>query len=266
MKTLRILNKINTIALCIYIPYLIFDYENVFFGKSIDDGVTVISLILFITTFICGGATLITANNKKVKSSVSLSEILSIGKLKAAVLLIVTALGDIIIFHFAHSEIVIFYIASSIISFAFVIAEKIIIQKIEASPYFTISIPYYFYPLPFITFIGGSIAASENISEEKQDAVIISLFIISGIMMCFLAWSKSFVVDKAEKSIEIDMGILSLFKGNPQPIYFEEIKYVKKKYFHYAVVCQDRAVKINRILNGTGKLKKTLLSSGIPFE
>ena len=73
MKALRTLNKINTIALGIYIPYLIFDYENVFFGKSIDDGVTVISLILFITTFICGGATLITANNKKVNCNVEYS-------------------------------------------------------------------------------------------------------------------------------------------------------------------------------------------------
>ncbi len=61
-------------------------------------------------------------------------------------------------------------------------------------------------------------------------------------------------------------GGATLITANNKKVKSEEIKYVKKKYFHYAVVCQDRAVKINRILNGTGKLKKTLLNSGIPFE
>ena len=89
MRILKALNNINTLALALYIPYIALNFDSFFFGKNKDGGVILISIIMFLTTFICGGIIMIIANKRNVENDISFSEIKSIGKV--IIILFITA-------------------------------------------------------------------------------------------------------------------------------------------------------------------------------
>lgn len=266
MKTLKIMNRINTLALAAYIPYIILNYENFFWGKNRNGGIIALSILIFVTTFICGGTILIIADNKNIENSFSLSEIKNVGKGTLAVLIATYLIGAIILVIFIHSEALLFYFATETIALIFVICEKIVIQKIDISPYFKISMPWYLYPIPFVVFLGGSFLAINILGEEYQGRVIITLFICAGIMMSYLAWHSYYMVDTESKTIEKFGGGISLFKSNNEIISFENIQYVKKNGFYYNIVSSDTEMKINRFFSSTQKLKDVLYDNGIPIQ
>lgn len=266
MKVLKILSNINALALAAYIPYILIDYNNFFFGKNKDDGVLAVSVIVFITTFICACVIFRTAYKRNVDNSLFLREIKSLSKVTLAVLICVYLPGIILMLLFVHSEAVIFYFAVSTISLIFVICEKVVIQKIDVSPYYKIILPWYFGTIPFVVFFGGSILVSYVVREAKQEPIILTLFVLAGIMMAYLAWHSCFIIDEKSKTLEKERGFLPQLASQRTVINFSNIKYVKKKGIFYILVCDNKSIKINRMYSGIKKFEKTLCDNGIVIE
>ncbi len=266
MRILKALNNINALALALYIPYIALNFDSFFFGKNKDGGVILISIIMFLTTFICGGIIMIIANKRNVENDISFSEIKSIGKGTFIALVTIYLIGIALMLLFIHSEAVFFYFVVSTISLAFVVEEKILIQRIDTSPTFKITLPWDMYPIPFIVFIGGSLSTVYTIAEENQGKVIIILFITAGIMMAYLAWHGYYAVNTDLNTLEINKGILSFLGGKSVTISLDNIEFVKVKGFYLILILDNDEIKINRFYSGMKKFEKTLDANGIPIK
>lgn len=266
MKIIKILSNMNIIVLGAYIPYLIINFDDFFFGKTKQAGILGLSLFMFIATFVCAGIILVISNNKNIESSVDISEIKNISKPTLIFLFIIYIVGLVIMLLRIHDEAIIFYIAVSSLTFVVIIVEQILIPKIDISPYYKISLPWYLYPIPFIVFIGGNMISTNVIPDEKQGAAAIILLISAGIMMAFLAWHSSFIVNEESKTIEKDGGILALFKPVTITMSYENIRCIKKKGIYYIVANGSEELKINRLYSGIKRFEKTLKANGIIIE
>lgn len=267
MKILKVLKQINTFALAAYIPYIIIDFDTFFFGKEKGNGILALSLFMFAATFICGGTILVICNKRNITSSVSISEITNISKSKLIALFTIYIIGLILIISQVHNEIVIFYIAVSSVTFAFIIAENILIPKIDVSPFYKISLPWYLYPIPFVVFLGGNFIQTQIVPEEKQGLVAIILLISAGIMLAALAWHGSIIVNEELKTIEKNKGIVSEFRTDTiKIISYKNINSVKKSGIYYIITSGDDKLKINRLYSGTKRFEKTLNDNNIIIE
>ena len=266
MKLLKTLNRINALALGAYIPYIIIFHNDFFFGKERGNGIGILSLILFLITFVCGFVILMSASHKNVENSFSISEALALGKGKLIRLISVWAIGIILIILYIHDASEWFYVICSTVTLIFFLAEAVIIKKIDVSPYFEISIPWYTYPLPFLFFFISVITITDNVPEEKLDFPIIAVFVLSGILMAFIAWQTCFYVDEQSKTIEKEHGgLVSLFKKN-SVIPFEKITLVKKTKMLYIIQSDDEEFRINRFFSSVKRMEKDFYDNGIPIQ
>ena len=69
MNIYRILNIINEIALFLFIPVLLVDYNAIAYGADRNGSMVTVCLILFFTTFICGFIILFAAGKKEVNNT-----------------------------------------------------------------------------------------------------------------------------------------------------------------------------------------------------
>ena len=263
MKILRILNRINTVMLFAYIPLLLFDADNYLYTKEGGENIFLFSLILFFTTFICGGAILVTAVKTNVENEFSIKEAISVFGVKKVILLtanfILCAIMMIVLINNAN---IFFYIACMLISTIFVIGEAVVIERIDTSYYYKITLPWYTFPVPFIYFISSNIWISYSIDENHTDAVIVFNFILTGIMLMYCAWHFSYIIDEKSKTIEKEYGVLSVFIPN-KVIHFEKINYITKHGIYYTISDGERTFKIARYMSSTKKLEKVLKDNGI---
>ncbi|MBQ8077863.1 MAG: hypothetical protein IJ235_05730 [Eubacterium sp.] len=266
MKVLKRLNRINTLMLFAYIPFMLIDFDNFFYGKENEDNITGLALILFFTTFICGGAILVTALKRNVNNEFSIIEALkATGKTRLAALLLNFAVSTMLVTVFVKSDIVWFYIVCSLISTVFVIGESVVIAKIDVSPYYRITLPWYVFPIPFVYFFASNVWVSYHIDDSHSDAAVIFNFILSGIMLMYCAWHFTYIIDEKAKTIEKEYGVLSFFVPN-KVIYFYRITSVTKKGIYYTVSDGITAIKISRYLGGAKRLEQSLINNGIYIE
>jgi hypothetical protein len=263
MKKLKILSNINGLAVGAYIPYILLNYNDFFYAKDKSTGVMGLSLVMFFATFICGGITLVIAGQRDVDSSFDFKEIKNVSKATLIILFSVYLVGIILMIWKVRNDTVIMYIGFSTITLAFTIAEKIIIPKIDTSTTYKISLPWYIYPIPFIVFFGGTIIITQVVAYKQQDALIITLFVLSGIMMIGTAWHGDYTVDETLKTIEKSNGLFSFLKTNKTEISYKDISYVKKKGIYYIIINGTDEMKINRLSSGMKRLKKTFDDNGI---
>ena len=266
MKLLKTLNRINALALGAYIPYIIIFHDDFFFGKERGNGIGILSLFLFLTTFVCGFVILMTASHRNVENSFSLSEALALGKGKLITLISVWACGIILIILYIHAASTFFYIICSTVSLIFVIAEAVMIKKIDVSPYFKISMPWYVYPLPFFFFFIAEITVFNTVPEGKLDFHVIAVFVLSGILMAFIAWQSCYYIDEEHKTIEKEHGgLISLFKKNTV-IPFDKITLVKKQKMFYIIKSNDEEFRINRFFSSVERMEEVFYDNGIPIQ
>ena len=266
IKTLKVLNRINALSLGAYIPYIIIFHNDFFFGKNRADGIWILCLLMFLTTFAAGFPALITAEKKKVDNSFGFSEALALGKGKLFTLFGIVAVGIILMLIYIHNVVVWFYTICSFVALIFVIGEAVIIKKIDVSPYFKISMPWYSYPLPFAFFFIGEFTVFNTIPEERLDFPGIAIFVLSGILMGFVAWQTSYYVDEKAKTIEKEYGgILSLFKKNTV-IPFNKITLVRKQKLIYIIQSDDVEFRINRFFSSAKRMEQVLYDNGIAIQ
>jgi hypothetical protein len=266
IKALKVLNRINALSLGAYIPYIIIFHNDFFFGKNRASGIRVLCLLMFLTTFAAGFPALWVSENKNIDTSFGFSEILALGKGKVFTLLGVTAIGIVLILIYIHDTVTWFYVICSFVALIFVMGEAIVIQKIDVSPFFKISIPWYTYPLPFAFFFIGEFTVFNTIPEEKIDFPGIAIFVLSGILMVVVAWQTSYYVDEKAKTIEKEYGgIMSLFRKNAV-IPFDKITLVKKQKLIYIIQSADEEFRINRFFSGAKRMKKVFYDNGIAIQ
>ncbi|MBR3737909.1 MAG: hypothetical protein IKN26_04140 [Eubacterium sp.] len=266
MKLLKTLNRINALALGAYVPYIIIFHNDFFFGKERGNGIGILSLIIFLITFICGFVILMTASHKNVDNSFSIAEVLTLGKGKLIPLISVWAIGIILIILYINDASEWFYIICSTVTLIFVLAESVIIKKIDVSPYFKVCIPWYTYPLPFFFFLVAVITIINTVPEEKIDFPIIAVFVLSGILMAFIAWQTCFYIDEQSKTIEKEYGgLVSLFKKNIV-VPFDRITLVKKKRMLYIIRSDNEEFRINRLFSSVRRMEKAFYDNGIPIQ
>jgi len=266
IKILKILNRINTLSLGAYIPYIIIFHNDFFFSKNRADGIWILFSLMFITTFAAGVPTLITAEKKNVDNSFSLSEALALGKGKLFTLIGVAAVGVILILTYIHDTVTWFYAIATFVALIFVIGEAIVIKKIDISPYFKISMPWYTVPLPFLFFFAGVFTVINTVPEDKTGIFITAIFILTGILMACVAWQTSYYVDEKRKTIEKEYGgIMSLFRKNAV-IPFDKITLVKKQKLIYIIQSADEEFRINRFFSGAKRMEKVFYDNGIAIQ
>ena len=263
MKILKILNRINTLMLFAYIPFLLFDSDDYLYTKEGGENVFVLALILFFSTFICGGVILVTAAKKNIGSEFSLKEAISVFGVKRIIILATNfVICTVLMLVLIKNANIFFYIVCMFVSTGFVIGEGVIIEKIDNSPYYKITLPWYVFPVPFVYFFVSNIWVSYNINEAKMDAAVIFNFVLSGVMLMYSAWHFTYVIDEKSKTIEKEYGALSFFIPN-KVICFERISYVAKKGIYYTISDGDTTFKVGRYMSGTKRLEKALKDNGI---
>lgn len=266
MRLLKTFNRINTLSLGAYIPYIIIFHNDFFFGKNRGNGIGILSLVLFLITFICSFIILISAAHKNVDNSFSIYEALKLGKGKLITLVSIWLVGIILVMLYIHDDAKYFYIISSGISLIFVIAQSVIIQKIDVSPYFKISMPWYVYPILFFFFFIGEFTVFNIVPEEKLDFPVVAVFVLSGVIMAAIAWQTCYYVDENGKTIEKEYGgVVSLFRKN-SVVPFDKITLVKKQKLTYVIKSNDEEFRINRFFCNTKRMEQILYDNGIAIQ
>lgn len=260
-RFLEFLRKINTFMLSSYLIYLVIDFQDFFHSKD-QSGIAFFAILLFFTTFICGGIILVYASRKDIESSISLDDIKQF-KAKNTFWGIICAIEIVILLLFLHQEIVIWCVAVLIISFGFTIAERAIIPQIVDATIYKISVNPILIPVPFVFFIGGNLYASDHLAEEVFDKAAIIIFITAGLMMMYGAWHSYYVVDDEAKTIEKNYGILDFFKKEKDIFKFEEIEYYKKEKLYYIIYTDNKAYKISRFYTSTKRLEGSFEEFGV---
>ena len=263
MNIYRILNIINEIALFLFIPVLLVDYNAIAFGEDRNGSMVTVCLILFFTTFICGFIILFAAGKKEVNNSFSLAEL---GYINKTELLFVLAAYIISVFFFIKNiktDIFIIYFAVSSIATVFVLGENIAVQKIGFSPCYRINIPWVIYPLPFLFFISAEMYVSEHSPEKYEDAAGIAVFILSGLMLMFCAWHSYCTVNTELGTVERNDGILALFRGSQRAVLLDKVDYLEDRGMYFIIYEGDISLKINKLYSNAGKLKCYLISQGV---
>jgi hypothetical protein len=262
MKVLKILNKINFLAIGIYIPYLWVSYEEFFFGKEKEGGIYLLAVVLFIVSMFCGGITLIVAKRKNVDSSVTLDDLKEYDRKPLIFAFVVYLTGIVLFLIFVHSELMWFYIIPSTMCFVSAIVCKAAIIRIEESPFYTVSISTAFLPVPFVLFFSGFIFLADRYFDTRYWNVIgIAWFLICGSMLLAYAWCSQFVVDKNDNTIQKD-NILTFLKTD-SIISLDEVEYVIEKKTCLIIKEGKTEYKIPKFYSNIVKLKNTLAKNGI---
>lgn len=258
MKLLKILNMINTFSLSWYLIYIILLHDD-FFNNKEQVGLPLVGIAVFLTTFICGGITLVMANIKGVNTAMPVSEIKNIPKFWT----IICAIEIVLLILFVHNGIVIWYVACLIISYGFVSMEKHIIPIIDQSTIYKITLPLWVFPLPFISFIGGNLYLSDVLPENMFDKVTLIVFILCGLFMIYTVWHSYYIVDEESKTLEKNYGIISEISKKKTNIQFADINSYEKHRMYYLIHTEDIDIKINRLYNNSKRIEKTFEKFGI---
>lgn len=262
MKILKLLNRINFLAIGAYIPCLFLFYDDLFFGKDRDIALILLIIIDFLVLFICGIPIMIVAEKKNVKNSVKISELKKFGKAPLITALIVYAIGIIVFAVFVRSEMVKFYIIISTICLGSAFVCKAAIETINTSPFYKCSIPWVAFPIPFILFFGGTITLYNTIESKRIfDVIIIVWFIFCGLMLLGFAWFNEFIIDENDKTIQKDNVITFLKKESH--IALKNVDFVIEKKLYFLINDGKEEYKIYKFFSNTKRLRSTLEECGI---
>ncbi len=267
MKILRVLNIINEAALFLYIPFVLLDFENMFYNDDINGYITLICITMFFTTFVCFGAIIITAVKKGVGTyGFSPFDLKNVNKAELLLLLGAYTGGMVIFIRNYHADFLMFYVVVSTISLIFVFVEKVIISKTELSPYYRVNLPWYMFPVPFILFLTAEPFFLNRVSEEYENYVGFGILGICGVMMAYLAWHSFFVVDEKNGTIIKNHGILEFFNKGERAIVFDNITHAENRRFSYIIGDETKELKISKLYGSSKRLKRTLEEKGIVFK
>ena len=263
MKVLNILNRINTLMLFAYIPLLLLDFDDYLYTKEGGENIFLLALILFFTTFICGGAILVTAAKTNVESEFSIKEAISVFGVRKIILLFANFVTcTILMIVLINNANIFFYISCMLISTVFVIGEAVIINKIDVSPYYKITLPWYIFPIPFVYFFISNFWLFDHLTEEQLNVAAFVNLGATGVMLMYCCWHFAYIIDENAKTIEKEYGVLSFFIPN-KTIDFKNVKYVTKKGLFYTVSDGDTTFRIGRYMSSAKRLEKALGDNGV---
>ncbi len=261
MKILKILNKINFLAIGSYIPYLILFYDD-FFGKNNEDGIMALFVFIFLVIFFCGGPVLIVAESKNVENSVQLSELKKYGKAPVISAFAVYAVGIIIFILFVHSKALWFYIASSTVCLGSAFVCKAAIDKIASSPFYKCAIPWIYYPIiVLLCFFGFIFIAEHAPSFNNFKYLSIIWFVIFGLMVIGLVRARQYIVNEEDCTVEID-NPRYIFKDNPV-LSLKNVKYVTEKKMYFLINYGESEYKIYKFYSNINRFRDTLVQNRI---
>ena len=261
LKLLKVLNGINTFALSWYLIYIVLFYDDFFISKE-QAGLQLVGIALFITTFICGGVTIVVAIIKDVDTQMPVKKIKNLPKFWAVICIIEAVLLII----FVRDAIVIWYVACLVISYGFVSMEKFIAPAICESNCYKIILPIWIYPIPFALFIGGNIYLSDRLPEEIFEKVSIAIFIFCGIFMVCTVWCGYYMIDEDSKIINKNYGVISEITNKNKIIRFEDIRFYEKRLLYYLIHTDNDEIKISRLYTNSKRIEKTLEKVGVPKQ
>lgn len=262
MRILKVLNKINFLAIGIYIPYLWISYKDFFFGKEKDGGIYLMTVILFAVTMICGMPVFIVAKRKNVDSAVSLDDLKTYDRKPLIFAFIVYLIGILLFVIFVHSEIMWFYIIPSSLCFVSAIVCKAAIIRIDESPFYTVSVPWAFLPVPFVLFFSGFIFLADRYFDTRYWNVIgIVWFLICGSMLLAYAWCSEYIIDEENNTVKKD-NILTFLKTE-STIDLKKVDYVIEKKTYLLIKENNTEYKIYKFYSNIVRLKSTLAANGI---
>lgn len=266
MKYLRILNKINTYALGIFLLGFMLGIREPF-EYEYEDSMELCAVILFFITFICGAITFYCADKADVnRNGLYAEDSKLLPKRRMIFWAVVCAVEIILLLCFVQSSILIWTIGVLFFSYIFAAFEYIVIPEIEASKKFKLSLPGLFLPVPFVFFISAELFVSDHFSEETITVPAMIVFAMSGLMMSFLMWYSSYVVDEDNKTILKNRGIISFLKGETKKISLSEIEYIEKRRFRYHVYHRKGVLKIERIFSYTKRFEELAEKRGIEIR
>lgn len=267
MKAIKALNIINACSLAIYVPYIALNYNEFFFGKNVGEDLIFLSLIVFFTTFICSVVIFLYGNKNDVTAEFDTKDFKRLKKSFVLPLVIIYAIGVALVLLFNRQEEVLFYIASSTANLVFVLAQRTIIDKSSRSTCFTVSLPWWVYPVPFLFFFGGAIIISNVLIEEKQSSAVMAIFIISAIMMLCLSLVPSFSVNKKQRTIDFSKSnIVTALFGKSIFTAFDQIDYIEKSGLLYLLHTNNRIIKIPTLYSRARMLIALLVENGVVMQ
>lgn len=262
MKYLTILNKINTYMLGVYFASIVIDLKNIAFPEY-DQGLLICTLILFLTTFVCGGLTLHFADRAVIEFKVTLDDIRLLPKRFMIITGLLCTAEMIFLFRFIDNQAVIWAMIVLPISYGFVIAEKIFIPRITESVKYKLSMPVYLYALPPTFFLVGEFYVADLFGYDENSIADIVVFAISTVMLILIVLRRRYIIDEEKKCIIEVSESLSDLKDKKEKIDFSAIQYIECRRYFYIVRCRTKEIKISRIYSGTKKFRKTMEENGI---
>lgn len=268
MKKYKALHIINTIGLGAIFPFVVIFKDYFFFSKN--SSMTFPALILFFSTFVCGGIILIKSLHSGLGNGISLQELKLVDKPLAIYIIICLVAGNALGFLFTHDGVAVFYLICSLVSSGFIAFENVKIKEFDIAPFYKLLPPWYVYAFPFLIVPISAVLEVEVFTNAEYGDIIMIGFIVYAVFLVLTVWGfPTYVVDEMQKSLELDSDTMNLFarfkKGAKDVIRFKYIKNVRKQGIFYVIEYGDYTVKIPRFYSGTKRLIKLLKENGVSF-
>lgn len=265
MRKYKVLNIISVVSLATFLPYVILDRQDFFYGKS--QNLDFPMLFMFLVTFVCSFAIMTKASNSNVKTEFSLSDLKLIDKPLIPFVVSSFVVGNVLNFLFVKNGSKWFYLIFSGVCSAFVCLCNILIKKIKHSTFFKVKPPFYFYAFPFMIVL-ATVALHYFDIIYVTDNMMLTAFIAYAILLMIVLWVLPvFTVDELLKTIcNSTDGLnlfISFFRGEQKDYSLDNVRCVRKTNFFYIIEFNENTLKIPRLYSNTKDLLNILENTGI---
>lgn len=268
MKFFKALNAVNLIATFLYIPVIILGYIYPFDIKIKSEIFTDLGIIIALITMICSLPVMIKGASKFIRSSYTFDDIKKLKKTFVVPLLtnLIVSNAFVILFTYSKSSDntqIFVYSVATVVATGFIFGTKIIILRLENTNRFIMDLPWFFFTVPFIVFIGGSILASAYLPEEQLTKVVMCLFILAGVGIGYLAFHGFYQVDIDNAALIHQGGIKKLFSFEGEAVGFAEIKQISVQSGVISITCKQRQFKVRNFYSNTKKFIELMEKQGV---